>query len=77
MKTLREWSDFLSEEIHGVKMEDVIKALEKQGNKVEKIGNIYHLTLKGGSKYNATEEELRNWYDRVSKLQKPTFNLNK
>ena len=74
---LREWSDFLSEEIHGVSMEDVIKALEKQGNKVEKVGNIYHLTPKGGSKYSATEEELRTWYDRVSKLKKPAFDLSK
>jgi predicted transcriptional regulator len=74
---LRELSDYLSETLHGVSMDDVIKALEKQGNKVEKVGNIYNLTPKGGSKYKATEEELRSWYDRVSKLKKPAFDLTK
>jgi predicted transcriptional regulator len=75
--TLKEWANFLTENFEAVNMADVIKALEKEGNKVKKVGNLYHVTPRGGDEYSVGEEELKEWYDRVSKLKKPAFNLNK
>lgn len=75
--TLKEWTNFLNEEFGVVSMADVIKALEKDGNKVKKVGNLYHVTPRGGDEYSVSEEELKEWYNRVSKLKKPAFNLNK
>ncbi len=53
--TLEELSDILTEEMAStVSMDDVLKLLEKEGNTVKKVGNLYHVKPKGGHEYSVS-----------------------